>query len=174
MSKIKTVVRECNLDSRWTRYKFKQLDSQRNCSSQQRKNRFSLFISFLYSKIYLKKSSNNGFLRICPHTYTYHILKEAEDTLLGRIVTTRKNNQKMKVSSEEVEDCNTKQEEKNNIFIAKVIELDETVWSDQTWRFPCVSSRGNKCIMLVHCYDTNATLIWPIKNRTVNELTSTL
>jgi hypothetical protein len=41
---------------------------------------------------------------------------------------------------------------------------------DQTGRFPIVSSKGNKYIMVLYHYDSNAILAKPIKDRTSPEL----
>ena len=56
---------------------------------------------------------------------------------------------------------NVKQEQKTNLFITKVIELEDTTCSNQKGKFPCVSSRGRKYIMTVYCYDANAILLRP-------------
>ena len=58
--------------------------------------------------------------------------------------------------------------------MSKVIDLDETTCSDKTGKFPCISSRGNRYLMVVYCYDANAILLLPIKNRSAGELTKTL
>jgi hypothetical protein len=42
--------------------------------------------------------------------------------------------------------------------------------TDQTGRFPVVSSKGNKYIMILFDYDSNAILAQPIKDRTAPEL----
>jgi hypothetical protein len=44
------------------------------------------------------------------------------------------------------------------------------IYTDQTGRFPVVSSKGNKYIMVLYDYDSNAILAQPIKNRTTPEL----
>jgi hypothetical protein len=44
------------------------------------------------------------------------------------------------------------------------------IYTDQTGRFHAVSSKGNKCIMVLNDYDSNAILAKPIKNRTAPEL----
>jgi hypothetical protein len=44
------------------------------------------------------------------------------------------------------------------------------IYTDQTDRFPVVSSKGNKYIMILHDYDSNAILAQPIKDRTAPEL----
>jgi hypothetical protein len=44
------------------------------------------------------------------------------------------------------------------------------IYTDQTCRFPVVSSKGNKYIMILYDYDSNAILAQPIKYRTAPEL----
>jgi hypothetical protein len=44
------------------------------------------------------------------------------------------------------------------------------IYTDQTGRFPVVSSKGNKYIMILYDYDSNAILAQPIKERTAPEL----
>jgi hypothetical protein len=44
------------------------------------------------------------------------------------------------------------------------------IYTDQTGKFPVVSRKGNKYIMIVYDYDSNAILAQPIKDRTAPEL----
>jgi hypothetical protein len=44
------------------------------------------------------------------------------------------------------------------------------IYTDQTGRFPVVSSKGNKYIMILYDYDSNAILEQPITDRTAPEL----
>jgi hypothetical protein len=44
------------------------------------------------------------------------------------------------------------------------------IYTDQTGRFPVVSSKGNKYIMILYVYDNNAILAQPIKYRKAPEL----
>jgi hypothetical protein len=44
------------------------------------------------------------------------------------------------------------------------------IYTDQTGRSPMVSSKGNKYIMILYGYDSNAVLAQPIKDRTAPEL----
>jgi hypothetical protein len=44
------------------------------------------------------------------------------------------------------------------------------IYTDQTGRFPVVSSKGNKYIMILYDYDSNTILAQPIKDRTAPEL----
>jgi hypothetical protein len=44
------------------------------------------------------------------------------------------------------------------------------IYTDQAGRFPVVSSRGNKYIMILYDYDSNTILTQPIKDGTAQEL----
>jgi hypothetical protein len=44
------------------------------------------------------------------------------------------------------------------------------IYTDQTGRFPVVSRKGNKYIMILYDYDSNAILAQPMKDRTSPEL----
>jgi hypothetical protein len=44
------------------------------------------------------------------------------------------------------------------------------IYTDQTSIFPVVSSKGNKYIMILYDYDSNAILAQPIKDRKAPEL----
>jgi hypothetical protein len=44
------------------------------------------------------------------------------------------------------------------------------IYTDKTGRFPLVSSKGSKYIMILYDYDSNAILAQPIKDRTAHEL----
>jgi hypothetical protein len=44
------------------------------------------------------------------------------------------------------------------------------IYTDQTGKFPVVSSKGNKYTMILYDYDSNAILAQPIKDRTAPEL----
>jgi hypothetical protein len=45
---------------------------------------------------------------------------------------------------------------------AKVVTITGQIYSDQTGRFPVLSSRGSKCFMVVYDYDSSAILAEPI------------
>ena len=45
-----------------------------------------------------------------------------------------------------------------------------TIFSDQTGRFPRFSSRGNRSVMALYDYNSNAILTEPLKNNTTSEL----
>jgi hypothetical protein len=45
------------------------------------------------------------------------------------------------------------------------------IYTDQTSKFPVLSSRGNKYLFVLYDYDSNAIMAEPIKSRTQGELT---
>jgi hypothetical protein len=58
---------------------------------------------------------------------------------------------------------------KTQFVYAATIDAGQ-IYTDQTGRFPVVSSKGNKCIMILYDYDSNAILSPPIKDITSPEL----
>jgi hypothetical protein len=58
---------------------------------------------------------------------------------------------------------------KTQFVYAATIDAGQ-IYTDQTGRFPEVSSKGNKYIMILYDYDSNAILAQPIKDRTAPEL----
>ena len=60
-------------------------------------------------------------------------------------------------------------EKLNDVYIA-VYSPRETMFTDQTGKFPFTSSRGNNYQMVVHDIDSNSTWVEPMKNRTEGEM----
>jgi hypothetical protein len=58
---------------------------------------------------------------------------------------------------------------KDNCIYAATIDAGQ-IYTDQTGRFPVVSSKGNKYIMVLYEYDGTVMFEEPIKNRTAAEL----
>jgi hypothetical protein len=58
---------------------------------------------------------------------------------------------------------------KTQFVYAATIDAGQ-IYTDQTGRFPVVSIKGNKYIMIVYDYDSNAILAQPIKDRTAPDL----
>jgi hypothetical protein len=58
---------------------------------------------------------------------------------------------------------------KTQFVYAAIIDAGQ-IYTDQTGRFTVVSSKGNKYIMILYDYDSNAILAQPIKDRTAREL----
>jgi hypothetical protein len=61
--------------------------------------------------------------------------------------------------------------ERTNDVFSTVYQPTGRIYTDQTGRFPVTSSRGNRYIMIMYDYDSNAILSHPMKNRSTNELT---
>jgi hypothetical protein len=57
---------------------------------------------------------------------------------------------------------------KTQFVYAATIDAGQ-IYTDQTGRFPVVSSKGNKYIMILYDYDSNAILAQHIKYRTAPE-----
>jgi hypothetical protein len=58
---------------------------------------------------------------------------------------------------------------KNHYVYAATIDAGQ-IYTDQMGRFPVVSSKGNKYIMILYDHDSNAIMAQPIKDRTAQEL----
>ena len=54
-------------------------------------------------------------------------------------------------------------------YYVKTIELTGKLYSDQTGRFPVISSKGNKYIMIIYDHDSNAILARPLKTKSGHE-----
>jgi hypothetical protein len=94
------------------------------------------------------------------------------------IVKGHMNQQRMHASStkiKEEEDCVNEAERalgsglKTHLLYAATIDVWK-ICTDQTGRFPVVSSKGNTYIMVLYEYDGNAFMVEPIKNRTSVEI----
>jgi hypothetical protein len=58
---------------------------------------------------------------------------------------------------------------KTQFVYAATIDAGQ-IYTDQTGRFPVVSRKCNKYIMILYDYDSNAILAQPVKDRTAPEL----
>ena len=56
-----------------------------------------------------------------------------------------------------------------NLVCMWPVDVSGQIFSDQTGRFPKVSSRGNSSVMVLYDYDKNAILNEPLKNYTISE-----
>ena len=68
------------------------------------------------------------------------------------------------------------QEPNNNATYQLFASFQNTgkIYTDQSGRFPVTSSEGNKYILLIYDYDSNAILTEPIKNRTATKIFTSL
>jgi hypothetical protein len=62
----------------------------------------------------------------------------------------------------------------HNLFVAihHTLDLKNKSYSDQTGRFPHLSSRGHQYIMILYDYDTNLILSLPLKHRRAADITN--
>ena len=59
---------------------------------------------------------------------------------------------------------------RENPVCMRPVEVSGQIFSDQTGRFPRVSSRRNRSVMVLYDYGSNAILTEPLKNNTTPEL----
>lgn len=81
--------------------------------------------------------------------------------------------QEIKYYKDEEEDkiITPKREEKTNeIFVSYLAQdINGVIYTDLTGKLPVTSINGNKYILLLYCYDVNAILVRPLKNRSDKE-----
>eukprot|EP00956_Cyclotella_meneghiniana_P017716 scaffold29109_cov56-Cyclotella_meneghiniana.AAC.5 len=97
---------------------------------------------------------------------------ETTETDKGHMNQTRKNVRSTKPKSTPFEDPNTAQlrgKKVHDIF-TKVYDPRETIFSDQTGKFPTQSQRGNKYIMVMVEIDSNAILVEPMNSKKDKEM----
>ena len=51
-----------------------------------------------------------------------------------------------------------------------IVDIRDTIYTDQTGQFTCTSKRGHNYLVVTHAYDINAILVRPLKTRKVKEL----
>ncbi|KAL7537341.1 hypothetical protein ACHAWF_005737, partial [Thalassiosira exigua] len=61
------------------------------------------------------------------------------------------------------------QPKEHDIFL-KIVDLQETIYTDQTGQFPYLSSKGNRYIMVAVHIDANYIAMEPMKNRTEEQM----
>lgn len=90
-------------------------------------------------------------------------LPPSEATTLGHM---RQTYQNTRSTQPKTESC-------SNLVYAATFQPTGHIYSDQTGRFPHTSSRGNKYIMIVYDYDSNAILAEPMKSKAEAEMIKT-
>ena len=98
---------------------------------------------------------------------------ETSETPKGHMNQTRKNvrSTKPKPTPLEVTNTTTLQGKKVRDVFVKTYDVRNTVFSDQTGRFPTISQTRNKYIMVMVEIDSNAILVEPLSSRKDQELT---
>jgi hypothetical protein len=107
---------------------------------------------------------------LTEHAVEKHLYKSTSTTK-GHLSQQRQNARttKIKDTEEIVTEPNMDHGIKTQFVYAATIDAGQ-IYTDQTGRFPVVSSKGNKYIMLLYDYDSNSILAQPIKDRTAPEL----
>jgi hypothetical protein len=107
---------------------------------------------------------------LTEHAVEKHLYKSTSTTK-GHLNQQRKNAIMSKVKDPKViiTEPDFDQGIKTQYLYAATIYAGQT-YTDQTGIFPVVSSKGNKYIMILYDYDSNAILVQPIKDRTAPEL----
>jgi hypothetical protein len=98
-------------------------------------------------------------------------LSKSTSTSKGHLNQQRQNARTTKIKDAELIDSEPDPDHgiKTQYIYAATIDAGQ-IYTDQTGIFPVVSSKGNKYIMVIYDYDSNAILAKPIKDRTSPEL----
>jgi hypothetical protein len=120
------------------------------------------------------KAMKNGFFSSWPGLNEHSVekyLSKSTSTTKGHLSQQRQNARTNKIKDAQLLDTNTDLDHgiKTQYVYAATVDAGQ-IYTDQTGRFPVVSSKGNKYIMVLYDYDSNAILAKPIKDRTSPEL----
>ena len=97
---------------------------------------------------------------------------ETEATMAGHMHGTRqgiKSTKAREAVSEEIHNS-TEPKKKTHEMMVKVVDLQETIYTDQTGMFPYLSSRGNRYLMVAIHVDANYIFLEPMRNRTEHQI----
>jgi hypothetical protein len=116
---------------------------------------------------------NGNFLSwpgLTEHAVEKHLSKSIATTK-GHLNQQRQNSRTTQIKSTKASNQETDIDHgiKTQLVYAAPIDAGQ-IYTDQTGRFPVVSSKANKYIMILYDYDSNAILAQPIKDRTAPEL----
>jgi hypothetical protein len=125
-------------------------------------------------QINMDQSNKNGFFSSWPGLNEHSVekyLSKSTSTAKGHLNQQRQNARTTNIEDEQLIDSKTDQDHgiKTQFVYAALIDAGQ-IYTDQTGRFPVVSSKGNKYIMILYDYDSNAILASPIEDRTAPEL----
>jgi hypothetical protein len=120
------------------------------------------------------KAIKNGFLSSWPGLNEHSVenyLSKSTSTAKGNLNQQRQNARTTKIKDSQLLDSEADQDHgiKTQYVYAATIDAGQ-IYTDQTGRFPVVSSKGIKYIMILYDYDSNAILAKSIKDRTAPEL----
>jgi hypothetical protein len=120
------------------------------------------------------KAIKNGNFSSWPGLNEHSIekyLSKSTSTAKDNLNQQRQNARRTKIKDAQLLDSDTDLDHgiKTQYVYAATIDAGQ-IYKDQTCRFPVVSSKGNKYIMVLYDYDSSAILAKPIKDRTAPEL----
>ena len=104
--------------------------------------------------------------------YIRKFYPETDETPAGHLNMQRQNVRSTKPKAqpfEQVDSTALRGRKERDVYI-KVFEAKNTIFSDQTGRFPVTSNSGNKYIMLMVEIDSNAVLVEPMSSRTDKQM----
>jgi hypothetical protein len=118
----------------------------------------------------IKNGNFTSWPRLTEHAVEKHLSKSTSTTKC-HLNQQRKNSRTTKVKDTKViiTEPDLNHGIKTQFVYAATIDAGQ-IYTDQTGIFPVVSSKGNKYIMILYDYDSNAILAQPIKDRTAPEL----
>jgi hypothetical protein len=122
----------------------------------------------------MDQGNKNGFFSSRPGLNEHNVekyLSKSTSTAKGHLNQQRQNARTTKIKDAQLLDSEADIDHgiKTQYVYAATIDAGQ-IYTDQTGRFPVVSSKGNKYIMVLYDYDSNAILEKPIKYRTAPEL----
>jgi hypothetical protein len=125
-------------------------------------------------QIHMDQSNKKCIFSSWPELNEHNVekyLSKSTSTAKGHLNQQRQNARTTKIKDAQLLDSETDLDHgiKTQFVYAATIDAGQ-IYTDQTHRFPVVSSKGNKCIMIIYDYDSNAILATPIKDRTAPEL----
>ena len=126
----------------------------------------------------VKQAIKAGYLQSWPGLTEKSIckLQEPDHTILGHMDHVRKNklSTKVKEISEWDLTLETHLPTKSHYFLHKIVDIRDTIYTDQTGKFTCTSKRGNNYLFITYAYDANAILVRPLKSIKGKELVDKL
>jgi hypothetical protein len=114
----------------------------------------------------IKNGNFTSWPELTEHTVEKHFSKSTS-TAKGHLNQQRQNvrNKKIMEAKVNITEPDLDHGIKTQFVYAATIDAGK-IYIDQTGRFPVVSSKGNKYIMILYDYDNNVILAQPIKDRT--------
>ena len=114
----------------------------------------------------LKKVIKKGYFKTWPGFTVDNVNKylvETDATIKGHMRQNKRNQMSTKHNTQDERNENDKQTKSHEVYTQ--IYATNKMYSDQTGRFPQISSQGNQYIYMAYIYDANAIIAIPIKSR---------